>query len=121
MYSARCTLPGAAGETGDGHAAGALLRGWRKRALLTQEQLAEKAGLNVRTVRRLESGGAPAAQQVRAADRAGARAVRRGARAAGRRRPWRARRSGRRAGRQPDRPPASCPPASRRWPAASTS
>ncbi|MET8862727.1 NB-ARC domain-containing protein [Nonomuraea sp. NPDC004580] len=57
MYSARCTLPGAAGETGDGHAAGALLRGWRKRALLTQEQLAEKAGLNVRTVRRLESGG----------------------------------------------------------------
>ncbi|MEV4569452.1 NB-ARC domain-containing protein [Nonomuraea sp. NPDC049419] len=57
MYSARCTPPGAAGETGDGHAAGALLRGWRKRALLTQEQLAEKAGLNVRTVRRLESGG----------------------------------------------------------------
>ncbi|MEV0231844.1 NB-ARC domain-containing protein [Nonomuraea sp. NPDC050786] len=36
--------------------AGALLRGWRKRALLTQEQLAERAGLNVRTVRRLESG-----------------------------------------------------------------
>ncbi|MEV4109735.1 NB-ARC domain-containing protein [Nonomuraea sp. NPDC049695] len=35
--------------------AGALLRGWRKRALLTQEQLAERAGLNVRTVRRLES------------------------------------------------------------------
>ncbi|GAA2213519.1 hypothetical protein GCM10009850_089820 [Nonomuraea monospora] len=36
---------------------GALLRGWRQRALLTQEQLAERAGLNVRTVRRLESGG----------------------------------------------------------------
>ncbi|MBN6054597.1 helix-turn-helix domain-containing protein, partial [Nonomuraea sp. RK-328] len=35
---------------------GALLRGWRERALLTQEQLAEKAGLNVRTVRRLETG-----------------------------------------------------------------
>ncbi|WP_268966982.1 ATP-binding protein [[Actinomadura] parvosata] len=37
--------------------AGTLLRGWRKRALMTQEQLAEKAGLNVRTVRRLENGG----------------------------------------------------------------
>ncbi|MEV0196025.1 NB-ARC domain-containing protein [Nonomuraea sp. NPDC050691] len=35
---------------------GALLRGWRERALLTQEQLAEKADLNVRTVRRLETG-----------------------------------------------------------------
>ncbi|HUR01158.1 MAG TPA: NB-ARC domain-containing protein [Nonomuraea sp.] len=34
-----------------------LLRTWRKRALLTQEQLAERAGLNVRTVRRLEHGG----------------------------------------------------------------
>ncbi|WP_336203849.1 ATP-binding protein [Nonomuraea sp. LPB2021202275-12-8] len=36
---------------------GPLLRGWRERALLTQEQLAERAGLNVRTVRRLEAGG----------------------------------------------------------------
>lgn len=35
---------------------GTLLRGWRERALLTQEQLADKAGLNVRTVRRLEKG-----------------------------------------------------------------
>jgi transcriptional regulator with XRE-family HTH domain len=34
-----------------------LLRGWRERALLTQEQLAERAGLNVRTVRRLENSG----------------------------------------------------------------
>ncbi|MEU7744995.1 NB-ARC domain-containing protein [Nonomuraea sp. NPDC049158] len=33
---------------------GALLRGWRGRALLTQEQLAQRTGLNVRTVRRLE-------------------------------------------------------------------
>jgi transcriptional regulator with XRE-family HTH domain len=33
---------------------GALLRGWRERALLTQEQLAQRTGLNVRTVRRLE-------------------------------------------------------------------
>ncbi|MFI6741614.1 NB-ARC domain-containing protein [Nonomuraea sp. NPDC050451] len=36
---------------------GALLRMWRRRALLTQEQLAERAGLNVRTVRRLENDG----------------------------------------------------------------
>jgi transcriptional regulator with XRE-family HTH domain len=35
----------------------ALLRGWRERALLTQEQLALRAGLGVRTIRRLESGG----------------------------------------------------------------
>ncbi|MFC7586487.1 helix-turn-helix domain-containing protein [Nonomuraea antimicrobica] len=34
---------------------GTLLRGWRERAMLTQEQLAERADLNVRTVRRLES------------------------------------------------------------------
>ncbi|MCK2221969.1 NB-ARC domain-containing protein [Actinomadura sp. ATCC 31491] len=40
-----------------GSSSGRLLRGWRKRALLTQEQLAERAGLNVRTVRRLENGG----------------------------------------------------------------
>ncbi|MEU8401907.1 NB-ARC domain-containing protein [Nonomuraea sp. NPDC048892] len=36
---------------------GELLRTWRRRALLTQEQLAERAGLNVRTVRRLENDG----------------------------------------------------------------
>lgn len=36
---------------------GTLLRRWRERALLTQEQLAQGAGLNVRTVRRLESSG----------------------------------------------------------------
>lgn len=35
---------------------GALVRDWRQRALLTQEQLAERAGLNVRTIRRLENG-----------------------------------------------------------------
>lgn len=35
---------------------GALLRGWRERALLTQEQVAERAGLSVRTIRRLEGG-----------------------------------------------------------------
>jgi tetratricopeptide (TPR) repeat protein/transcriptional regulator with XRE-family HTH domain len=35
---------------------GALLRAWRERALLTQEQLAARAGLHVRTVRRLETG-----------------------------------------------------------------
>ncbi|WP_433438260.1 ATP-binding protein [Nonomuraea sp. CA-141351] len=33
-----------------------LLRTWRRRALLTQEQLAAQAELNVRTVRRLETG-----------------------------------------------------------------
>jgi tetratricopeptide (TPR) repeat protein/transcriptional regulator with XRE-family HTH domain len=33
---------------------GSLLRMWRERALLTQEQLAERAGLSVRTVRRFE-------------------------------------------------------------------
>ncbi|WP_084959824.1 ATP-binding protein [Thermoactinospora rubra] len=35
---------------------GASLRMWRERALLTQEQLAARTGLNVRTIRRLESG-----------------------------------------------------------------
>jgi transcriptional regulator with XRE-family HTH domain len=35
----------------------ALVRGWRERALMTQEQLALRAGLGVRTIRRLESGG----------------------------------------------------------------
>ncbi|SEG89497.1 Predicted ATPase [Nonomuraea solani] len=39
-----------------GSALGALIRAWRERALLTQEQLAAKAELNVRTVRRLEAG-----------------------------------------------------------------
>ncbi|MEV0384157.1 NB-ARC domain-containing protein [Nonomuraea sp. NPDC050643] len=33
-----------------------LLRRWRARALLTQDQLAERAGLSTRTVRRLEGG-----------------------------------------------------------------
>jgi tetratricopeptide (TPR) repeat protein/transcriptional regulator with XRE-family HTH domain len=40
--------------------AGSLLREWRERAGLTQEQLAGQAGLNVRTIRRLESGPANA-------------------------------------------------------------
>ncbi|MEU4222987.1 BTAD domain-containing putative transcriptional regulator [Nonomuraea sp. NPDC026600] len=43
----------------DAPAFGALLRAWRKRARLTQEQLAERAGLNARTVRRWERGAAP--------------------------------------------------------------
>jgi len=32
----------------------ALTRAWRERALLTQEQLAERTGLGVRTIRRLD-------------------------------------------------------------------
>ncbi|NUT99573.1 MAG: helix-turn-helix domain-containing protein, partial [Saccharothrix sp.] len=32
------------------------MREWRARALLTQEELADRAGLNVRTIRRLENG-----------------------------------------------------------------
>ncbi|MEJ3658051.1 tetratricopeptide repeat protein [Actinomycetes bacterium KLBMP 9759] len=36
--------------------AGALLRAWRQRRAMTQEELAARAGLNVRTVRRLETG-----------------------------------------------------------------
>ncbi len=35
---------------------GVLVRAWRERALLTQEQLAERAGLSARTVGGLESG-----------------------------------------------------------------
>ncbi|MGV9595431.1 ATP-binding protein [Streptosporangium sandarakinum] len=57
MDSARWPPLDAARETDTGHSAGRLLRGWRERALMTQEQLADKAGLNVRTVRRLENGG----------------------------------------------------------------
>jgi tetratricopeptide (TPR) repeat protein/transcriptional regulator with XRE-family HTH domain len=45
---------GAASST-DGPALAALLRAWRERALLTQEQLAERTGLSVRTIRRLEA------------------------------------------------------------------
>lgn len=37
-------------------AIGASLRAWRERALLTQEQLAERSGMSVRSIRRLESG-----------------------------------------------------------------
>ncbi|WP_214401270.1 ATP-binding protein [Pseudonocardia lacus] len=33
-----------------------LLRAWRERALLTQEELAERAGVSARTIRRLENG-----------------------------------------------------------------
>ncbi|HYH32556.1 MAG TPA: helix-turn-helix domain-containing protein [Pseudonocardia sp.] len=33
---------------------GAQLRGWRERMFLTQDELAERSGLNVRTIRRLE-------------------------------------------------------------------
>ncbi|MGN9843663.1 ATP-binding protein [Nonomuraea sp. H19] len=66
IASTKGLAPGIAGWTHEGDTfhpvrgaeppLGALLRGWRERALLTQEQLAEKAGLNVRTVRRLETG-----------------------------------------------------------------
>jgi hypothetical protein len=45
-----------AGSVADGPGIGELVRGWRERALLTQEQVAERAGLSLRTVRRLESG-----------------------------------------------------------------
>ncbi|HZB51929.1 MAG TPA: tetratricopeptide repeat protein [Mycobacteriales bacterium] len=45
-----------AGPATDGSALAALTRAWRERALLTQEQLADRAGLGVRTIRRLESG-----------------------------------------------------------------
>ncbi len=41
--------------TGDGSVA-QLLRIWRERALLTQAQLADRAGISARTIRRLESG-----------------------------------------------------------------
>ncbi|QFY07440.1 tetratricopeptide repeat protein [Nonomuraea phyllanthi] len=48
------TSAGNAAEQGSSLAG--LLRGWRERALLTQEQLAALAGLNARTIRRLEAG-----------------------------------------------------------------
>ncbi|QYC41035.1 Helix-turn-helix protein [Nonomuraea coxensis DSM 45129] len=46
---------GAPVPTGAEPVLGALLRAWRERSLLTQEELAERAGLNVRTVRRVEA------------------------------------------------------------------
>ncbi|MER5649775.1 helix-turn-helix transcriptional regulator [Streptosporangium sp. NPDC002524] len=36
-----------------------VLRRWRERALLTQEELAERSGLSVRTIRRMEGGSLP--------------------------------------------------------------
>ena len=45
-----------AGSAEGGAGIGELVRSWRERALLTQEQLAARAGLSLRTVRRLESG-----------------------------------------------------------------
>lgn len=48
---------GSEGSSGEALPVGPLLREWRNRALLTQEQLAERAGLSVRTIRRLESDG----------------------------------------------------------------
>ena len=42
-------------DAGAGSWLAAQMRLWRERALLTQEQLADCAGLGVRTIRRLES------------------------------------------------------------------
>ncbi|MFG1946332.1 helix-turn-helix domain-containing protein [Nonomuraea sp. NPDC048826] len=50
------------GTEEDRRASGALLRRWRERALLTQEDVAERSGLSVRTVRRLERDGLPRAR-----------------------------------------------------------
>jgi len=45
------------GDAGAGRGAlGGLLRAYRERALLTQEQLADRAGVSVRTIRDLERG-----------------------------------------------------------------
>ncbi|GAA5131662.1 ATP-binding protein [Pseudonocardia adelaidensis] len=44
---------------------GQLLRKWRERALLTQEQLAARAGLSVRSIRRFERGGAAQSTSIR--------------------------------------------------------
>ncbi|MEU4549559.1 helix-turn-helix domain-containing protein [Nonomuraea dietziae] len=44
------------GQREDRGASGTVLRRWRERALLTQEELAERSGLSVRTVRRMEGG-----------------------------------------------------------------
>jgi tetratricopeptide (TPR) repeat protein/transcriptional regulator with XRE-family HTH domain len=47
------------------HAPGQLLKGWRERALLTQEQLAARAGLSVRSIRRFERGGTAQSASIR--------------------------------------------------------
>jgi transcriptional regulator with XRE-family HTH domain len=44
---------------------GRLLREWRERALLTQEQLAARAGLSVRSIRRFERGGSAQSASIR--------------------------------------------------------
>lgn len=44
-------------QSSGGSSLAVLVRTWRERALLTQEQLAGRAGLGVRTIRRLEAGG----------------------------------------------------------------
>jgi tetratricopeptide (TPR) repeat protein/transcriptional regulator with XRE-family HTH domain len=44
------------GAPEQGTVLGTLVRAWRERALLTQEQLAERSGMSVRSIRRLESG-----------------------------------------------------------------
>lgn len=46
------------GASEQGTVLGTLVRAWRERALLTQEQLAERSGMSVRSIRRLESGDA---------------------------------------------------------------
>ncbi|NRQ31901.1 helix-turn-helix domain-containing protein [Nonomuraea sp. NN258] len=50
------------GTRRDQQSLGALLRRWRERALLTQEDVAARSGLSVRTVRRLEGDGLPRAR-----------------------------------------------------------
>ncbi|MFI6505845.1 helix-turn-helix domain-containing protein [Nonomuraea typhae] len=50
------------GEREDREALGGLLRRWRERAMLTQEELARRSGLSVRTVRRMEGGRPPRAR-----------------------------------------------------------
>ncbi|MEU7899984.1 helix-turn-helix transcriptional regulator [Nonomuraea sp. NPDC049152] len=50
------------GEREDRRASGTVLRRWRERALLTQEELAERSGLSVRTIRRMEGGSPPHAR-----------------------------------------------------------
>lgn len=51
----RMNVPSGDGVGADAHALGGMLRAHRERALLSQEALAERAGLTVRTIRQLEA------------------------------------------------------------------